>query len=161
MKATFAHKCALRLLRLYPYAWRERYTDEAAAVLEERPATLLTLLDLVLGILDAYLHTDLFTERKFVMLQRLRNSQITIFCAFVFFAPFWVIYNVAEPLQSSFFVTSATPAHHLLSEIVRAAGFFAVLTSLIGGCAFAVVAARQAFVGKKEAEYSTFCLESL
>ena len=44
------------ILRLYPRAWRERYGDEIAALLEERPASLLDQLDLIRGALDARLH---------------------------------------------------------------------------------------------------------
>jgi hypothetical protein len=44
------------LLRLYPRAWRERYGDEIAALLEERPASMLDHLDLIRGALDARLH---------------------------------------------------------------------------------------------------------
>lgn len=44
------------LLRLYPRAWRERYGDELVALLEEHPATLVDLFDLIRGALDARLH---------------------------------------------------------------------------------------------------------
>ena len=45
-----------RLLRLYPAAWRERYGDELLVLLEEHPATVFDLFDLVRGALDAHLH---------------------------------------------------------------------------------------------------------
>jgi hypothetical protein len=41
---------------LYPRAWRERYEDEMAVVLEARPLGWRTRLDLVLGALDAHVH---------------------------------------------------------------------------------------------------------
>jgi hypothetical protein len=44
------------LLRLYPRAWRQRYGDELAALLDEQPATLLDRLDLIRGALDARMH---------------------------------------------------------------------------------------------------------
>ena len=44
------------ILRLYPRAWRERYGDELAALLEEHPASLADHLDLIRGALDARLH---------------------------------------------------------------------------------------------------------
>lgn len=44
------------LLRLYPPAWRERYLDEMAALLAERPAGIRDRIDLVRGALDAWLH---------------------------------------------------------------------------------------------------------
>jgi len=44
------------LLRLYPSAWRARYGDEMAALLEDRPPTRRDRVDLVRGALDAWLH---------------------------------------------------------------------------------------------------------
>jgi hypothetical protein len=44
-----------RLVRLYPQAWRERYGDEFAALLEERPPTPSDVLDTLRGALDAHL----------------------------------------------------------------------------------------------------------
>ena len=44
------------LVRLYPASWRERYGDEMAAMLEDRPPGPFDLADLLLGALDAHLH---------------------------------------------------------------------------------------------------------
>jgi hypothetical protein len=44
------------LLRLYPARWRDRYGDEFAAVLEERPLGPFDVADVLLGALDANLH---------------------------------------------------------------------------------------------------------
>jgi hypothetical protein len=44
------------LLRLYPRAWRKRYGDEMASLLEERPPTARERLDLGRGAVDAWLH---------------------------------------------------------------------------------------------------------
>src|SRR3990170_4587919 len=44
------------LLRLYPARWRDRYGDEFAAVLEERPLGPFDVADVLLGALDAHLH---------------------------------------------------------------------------------------------------------
>jgi hypothetical protein len=44
------------LLRLYPGAWRARYGDEMAALLEERQPDRRERLDLIRGALDAWLH---------------------------------------------------------------------------------------------------------
>lgn len=49
-----------RLLRLYPRAWRGRYSAELASILEARPPTLADRFDLVRGSLDAHLHPELF-----------------------------------------------------------------------------------------------------
>jgi hypothetical protein len=62
------------LLRLYPRAWRARYGDELAAMLEEHPASLLDRLDLIRGALDARLHPQVpgavATEQEILMHQR-------------------------------------------------------------------------------------------
>jgi len=44
------------LVRLYPAAWRERYGDELAVVLEDRPPGPFDVADLLLGALDAHLY---------------------------------------------------------------------------------------------------------
>src|SRR5579883_2503036 len=108
MKPTFVHRCALRLLHFYPRAWRERYADEAAAVLEQRPASLRTIFDRRLGMLDAHLHSELFTARRFVMLQRLRYSQLAIYAAFACCAFVWAMYSLL-----SFYQAGGAPAYDL------------------------------------------------
>ena len=45
----------VRLLRLYPRAWRERYGDEFAALLEAHPASVTTIVDVVTGAVTARL----------------------------------------------------------------------------------------------------------
>jgi hypothetical protein len=60
------------LLRLYPAAWRERYGDEFAALLEERPLSPFDVLDIVFGAFDARvrphaLALDLAPRRKRIM----------------------------------------------------------------------------------------------
>jgi hypothetical protein len=45
-----------RLIRLYPDAWRERYGEEFAALLEERPPTIRERFDIVGGAIDAHMH---------------------------------------------------------------------------------------------------------
>jgi hypothetical protein len=50
------------LLRLYPRAWRRRYEDEFLALLECRPPTPLSVLDIVLGAVDAHVHREIPTD---------------------------------------------------------------------------------------------------
>lgn len=153
MTNSFSHQCALYLLQCYPRVWRERYADEATAILEERPVTFFTLFDLFLGMLDAHLHTDLLTERKFRMLQCLRNSQITIFCSSIFFAMCWFIYTCLSlniPGESnlwklpSWYYPTYTPNYDVTFTVISIAGFLAIVCSLIGAIAFVRVTLRQA-----------------
>ena len=71
------------LLRLYPRAWRERYGDELAALLEEQPATLLDRLDLIRGAIDARVHpqvpgTDAVPEQEIPMDRKLFGTLAAI-----------------------------------------------------------------------------------
>lgn len=45
-----------RLMRLYPAAWRRRYGDELAVLLEDRPPGPFDIADLLLGAIDAHLY---------------------------------------------------------------------------------------------------------
>ncbi|MEV6030226.1 hypothetical protein AB0L65_03700 [Nonomuraea sp. NPDC052116] len=47
---------ASAVLSLYPKAWRERYGEEVADLIASRPARVRTVLDLVSGAADAWLH---------------------------------------------------------------------------------------------------------
>jgi Clp amino terminal domain, pathogenicity island component len=47
------------LLWLYPRRWRSRYADEFVAVLEGRGFSLLVLVDILRGALDAWMHPEL------------------------------------------------------------------------------------------------------
>jgi len=72
------------LLRLYPAAWRRRYGDEFAAVLEERPLGPFDVADVLLGALDAHLHRrGLWTEsgprKGFVMTLRVGGLAAILF----------------------------------------------------------------------------------
>jgi hypothetical protein len=44
------------LIRLYPRAWRDRYAEEFAVLLEDRPLGPFDVMDILLGALDARLH---------------------------------------------------------------------------------------------------------
>ena len=64
------------ILRLYPRAWRDRYGEELAALLEEHPASWSDQLDLIRGALDARLHpqvpgADVAPEQEFPVNQKL------------------------------------------------------------------------------------------
>lgn len=47
------------LLRLYPRAWRRRYSDEVATLLASEPHTFRLWLDLIAGVIDARLNPQL------------------------------------------------------------------------------------------------------
>jgi len=149
MKVTMARTCSLRLLCLYPRAWRERYADEVAAVLEEQPVSFMTLFDLFVGMLDAYVHSDLFTERKFVMAQRLRSSQMTIYFSAVFFSIVLLLYFS----ESDFFWypdLAYQRGYHLASEFIYFSALLLVLTTVLGSLVFSAFVLKQLLAGRGE-----------
>src|SRR5438105_4714365 len=90
---------ARRILRCYPRAWRDRYKPEMEQVLRGYPVTFWTLLDLLLGALDARLHPDLLPGRITAMAYRIRTSEVVIFCAFVLYGVAWLAVRfVRDPL---------------------------------------------------------------
>src|SRR5690242_20079339 len=75
---------ALGALRFYPPAWRARYGEELASVIESSSSALpFLLLDVLRGALDAHLHPELVAERGLNMPARLRSSEIAVFAAFI------------------------------------------------------------------------------
>jgi hypothetical protein len=48
-----------RLVRLYPQAWRDRYEDEFLGLITDRPPTLVDVIDIARGAVDAHLHPQL------------------------------------------------------------------------------------------------------
>lgn len=62
------------ILRLYPPGWRERYEAEMVALLEQYDVTFWTVLDLLIGALDARLDPHYRRVRPLVPLRRLRTS---------------------------------------------------------------------------------------
>jgi hypothetical protein len=67
------------LLRLYPSPWRDRYGDEFAALLQERPLGPLDVVDILLGAFDAQLRlrghdTGISHGKGFVMSLRIGGS---------------------------------------------------------------------------------------
>src|SRR5689334_21445544 len=73
------------LLRLYPAAWRDRYADEFAALLDDCPSSPALVLDVLLGALDARLRCSALTGKVFDMVARMRATAIAVFCAYIAF----------------------------------------------------------------------------
>lgn len=57
---------AWQLLRLYPTRWRDRYELEVRTVLEDHPVRLITLVDLIVGAVDARLDPVYRSEEGFM-----------------------------------------------------------------------------------------------
>ncbi len=94
------------ILNCYPHRWRERYQEEMLAVLEQHAISLTTILDLLLGALDARLDPAYRTKEGF-MFHRLRDTRIlsTIYIGalaiFLFSATLWTILNGSLAFQDN------------------------------------------------------------
>lgn len=135
----------LLLLRLYPRAWRERYADEVAAVLEQRPSSPWTLIDVLAGACDAHLHRDLLPERLVSTGHRIRNGEIAVFCAFVLFCFAWApIQRMRDPLPVWESVVRTHPEILAALNVVNLFGVLASVAILVGGLPILYAALRSA-----------------
>jgi hypothetical protein len=75
---------ARRMVRLYPRTWRDRYGEEFLAMLEESPASVRDFLDVAFGALDAWLRPQVASERRLVMVERMRGSVLLVLWAWAF-----------------------------------------------------------------------------
>ena len=73
------------LLRLYPRRWRERYEVEVQALLEEHEIRLRTVVDLLIGALDARLDPAYAQERSVLTMRTPRFTTVSLFGAFALF----------------------------------------------------------------------------
>jgi hypothetical protein len=141
---------ARRLLWLYPPAWRARYADEVTLVLQQHRVTLWTLLDVLLGALDARLRRDLLPGRLTSMAHRIRTCEIAIFCAFVLFGiPWLALWQVRDPLPVWESVVRLHPEIRTAFVIVQAAGLVAFLAILAGGLPILFAALKHAFSARR------------
>lgn len=139
-----------RLLRLYPHAWRDRYEDEVAAVLAAHHVTYWTVLDVLLGALDAHLHRDLLPGRLTSMAHRIRTSEITIFCAFVLFCIAWLPLGlVRDPLPVWQAATVGHPAQLVALTILGLAYLVAAAAILVGGLPLLISALAQSINARR------------
>lgn len=140
------HIWARRLLRCYPRAWRDRYEHEMEQLLLGYTVTFWTLIDLLLGALDARLHPDLLPGRITSMASRIRTSEVAIFCAFIVYGVAWLAVRfVRDPLPTW---DSAVQRHPEISAAliaVDSAGVIALLALLIGGVPILYIVLRNAF----------------
>jgi len=132
------------ILRLYPRAWRARYGEEMAALLERQPVTLATHVDLVLGAVDAALH-DLGREGAMEMAERLRGGVITVMCAFVLFGlGFGLLARLGDPAPLFAAAVARYAGIGVLFSVVRDAAGLGALTLVGAGLPILVLAVRRA-----------------
>ena len=136
------------LLRFYPDYWRMRYGDEFAAVLEACPLRLTTILDVLLGALDAHIAPQDTTGRIMQIINRPRRSAIVVFCAYIAFVLAGL--NFSKSTEDD--VNRLTSVHAdlaLVYFVIQAGAALALLAVLVGGVPLALAALRRAWEQKR------------
>jgi hypothetical protein len=137
------------LLHLYPAAWRERYGDEFAALLDDCRLSPLNLLDVLRGALDAHLHAEVLTGRLLPMLDRLRRAEIAVFCAWVAFVVAGLGFQKMTEYDDFMEATRAHPLIGISFTAIQAGSIVVLLAVLVGGLPLALAALRYALAGRR------------
>ena len=127
---------ALWVLRLYPRRWRGRYEAEVQALLEEHAIRLRTLIDLLIGALDARLDPAYAQERSVLNMRSPRFTTVSLFCAFALFG-IALLPLLALLLDPEYIRDVPTHYGDLVSAypLVGLAGSAILVVSLIAGVA--------------------------
>ncbi len=143
------------LLYLYPRIWRDRYGEEFLVVFASHPFSLFEGIDVIRGAFDAHLHPRLGTtalpasERMRKMLSTLRDSLLTIFCAYTGFIMAGMGFQKMTEDAAFQQAGQAVMLVGLSFHLVVIGAVVALLTVLIGGLPIAVAVIRSALVRKR------------
>lgn len=139
-------RLAAAALRCYPVAFRRRYGAEMAALLDERPATAATVLDLVRGALVAHARPPAQLEALVPAGERVRASMAGVLACWVAFAAAGLgFYKTTEDVPFSG-AGDAHPALGLAHGAVQALAGLASVAVVVGALpliAAALVRARR------------------
>jgi hypothetical protein len=144
------------LLRLYPPAWRARYGDEFAALLDLAPLSLWAVLDILLGALDARLCIRSWRLAAMTTLtQRLRRSEIVIFSSYIAFVVAGSAFAKITEYDDFHDATRHYPLIGGAFATLVVAAWVALAAVVIGGAPLALAAARSALATRR---WSTLAL---
>jgi hypothetical protein len=148
---------AFRMLRLYPPAWRARYGEELAALLEMSVCSPFVLLDVLRGAFDAHLHPELVAEKgPYHMPTRLRASEIAVFAAFILFVVAGIGFQKSgEDIMK---VDASNAAINIPYLLVEGGAVVALLAVLAGGLPIAFAALRDALAHRRRGILALFCV---
>lgn len=135
VKLTFYQRWAIHLVKLYPASWRERYAEEMLLILEDSQPTLKTICNIIIHLIDAYLHQNLVGGRTPYMLQRMRSNELVIYGATLIFSAAWFVaqLRVSEAFgqPTALFGGITTPS--LLVNTIHSVFYILLLLILLGG----------------------------
>jgi hypothetical protein len=137
------------LLYLYPQAWRDRYGDEFLAMLESCPPSLRVVGDICLGAADARLHLDTLLGRISSHMNRLRNSAIVVFCAYIGFVVAGLAFGKMVEYDDFQNLLHSNSSVAIAYWTLYAGAIAALVAVLVGGLPLALAAARKAFAGRR------------
>ena len=113
------------LLELYPQAYRQRYGDELRAVLEQQPVTITTLLDVLVGALDAHLQPGGLVASPPSRMRGAISSALTLWLALILVGAGFAKTTEDVPFRT------AEAAHPLLGGARIAVAVLAVIAAAI------------------------------
>lgn len=126
-------RIAAWILSCYPRRWRERYQEEMLALLEQHTITIRTVLDLLLGALDAHLDPAYRSREGYMFLQRIRDIRslsVIYLCAlaiFLFAARFWLVLGGSLAFQDNAIGSTTNTLGAICVYIVPLIGLIALL----------------------------------
>jgi DNA-binding PadR family transcriptional regulator len=112
------------LLRLYPRAWRDRYETEMLTLLEQHHITLATIVDLLLGALDAHLDPYYRSESPLFSFNNKRSIAVIFICALAvsIYATFsWVLLRMPlmfSPLDTVISYSDLNPVEPMAMQAI-------------------------------------------
>lgn len=131
------------LVRLYPRAWRERYGEEFAALLEESPPTLADAFDVLRGAFDAHVRRQIFDGRALMMIE-LRRSVLAVLWAWAGFVVAGVGFQKMTEYEDFIRAAREDAWVGLAFYAVVAGALTALAAILAGGAPIVFVAVRRA-----------------
>ncbi len=137
------------LLYLYPQAWRARYEEEFLALLEACPLSPWTIWDVCLGAIDAHLHLETVTGRMFPFMNKLRTTEVIVFCAYIGFVVAGLGFGKLVEYDDFQELLHSNTGVAVSYWTLYAGAFAALAAVLVGGLPLAFAAARYAIAAKR------------
>lgn len=132
-------------LELYPLAYRERYREELSALLEDCPATVGTVFDLLFGALDAHLRPGRLVASPSERMRGTISAAVVLWIAVTLVGAAFAKTTEDSPFRA------AEAAHPVLGGVRVAVIVLAVvggLAVILGGGPVAISIVRQAWDGR-------------
>jgi hypothetical protein len=146
------------LLYLYPQVWRARYGEEFLALLEACPFSVWMLWDICLGAIDAHLHLEVVMGRSFGVMNRLRTTEVMVFCAYIGLAVAGLAFGKMVEYDDFQALLSSNTGVAITYWTLYGGALAALLAVLVGGLPLAYAAVRYAVTTKRWGLLSLFAV---